>query len=380
MEVVVDSLVKNNEIPIVDITHMERVKVPARPWVKKAASHLVRGVTNTGLVFIVNHGITEEKLQKGYRVMKKFCDLPEEIRMMHACKKIDQLGVERLDIMPRDDHLHGYVPPGTDRHVRERMEEIRHTYNIMDLGDGKAVLPEYVPGFQDAASVLADEFKRVAIIVLQLLAVGLDMDPNFFLCKHQRMLNNEILLKSRSFGFGDVSGINDTLLRIVYYPPLGDRTIPGMMRARQRIECGSFTVLAQDSEGGLEVFMNSKWQRVGHLPGALLINMGTMMEDWTTGRFKAMKCRVVIPEQRSVRSRGHFNIAFHVHPEDVIVPYPVVSSTTTENQIDHENDNFHQSAVKWPLTVTIISAYQSMQTRLQQFCRSNAELAGYSQE
>lgn len=73
---------------------------------------------------------------------------------------------------------------------------------------------------------------------------------------------------------------------------------------------------------------------------------------------------MIIPEQRSIRGRGHFNIAFHVHPEDVIVPYPVVSSTTSlNNNANDDEENMH-SSTKWPFALTIVTAYHNIQTRL----------------
>lgn len=32
----------------------------------------------------------------------------------------------------------------------------------------------------------------------------------------------------------------------------------------------------------------NKWQRVGHLPGAILINTGKLLENWTSGAYKAL--------------------------------------------------------------------------------------------
>lgn len=53
---------------------------------------------------------------------------------------------------------------------------------------------------------------------------------------------------------------------------------------------GTFTLLAQDSEGGLEVKLpgSEKWQRVGHLPGSIFINSGEMLSIWTENRYPAL--------------------------------------------------------------------------------------------
>lgn len=79
---------------------------------------------------------------------------------------------------------------------------------------------------------------------------------------------------------------------------------------------GTFTLLSQDSEGGLEAKLpgSSKWVRVGHLPGAILINTGEILSTWSKKRYPALLHRVVIPEQESVRVRGRHSMAFFCHP------------------------------------------------------------------
>lgn len=79
---------------------------------------------------------------------------------------------------------------------------------------------------------------------------------------------------------------------------------------------GTFTLLSQDSEGGLEAKLpgSSKWKRVGHLPGAILINTGEILSIWSRKRYPALLHRVIIPEQESVRVRGRHSMAFFCHP------------------------------------------------------------------
>lgn len=79
---------------------------------------------------------------------------------------------------------------------------------------------------------------------------------------------------------------------------------------------GTFTLLSQDSEGGLEAKLpgSTKWKRVGHLPGAILINTGEILSIWSRKRYPALLHRVIIPEQESVRVRGRHSMAFFCHP------------------------------------------------------------------
>lgn len=91
-------------------------------------------------------------------------------------------------------------------------------------------------------------------------------------------------------------------------------------RCGAHCDYGTFTLLSQDSEGGLEAKLpgSSKWSRVGHLPGAILINTGEILSIWSQDRYPALLHRVVIPQQESLRSRGRHSIAFFCHPGNLI--------------------------------------------------------------
>lgn len=93
-------------------------------------------------------------------------------------------------------------------------------------------------------------------------------------------------------------------------------------RCGAHCDYGTFTLLSQDSEGGLEAKLpgSSKWARIGHLPGAILINTGEILSIWSQERYPALMHRVVIPEQVSLRSRGRHSIAFFCHPGTIDRP------------------------------------------------------------
>lgn len=66
---------------------------------------------------------------------------------------------------------------------------------------------------------------------------------------------------------------------------LGDK-----LYSNAHTDYGTFTLLAQDSESGLEVKLpgSAKWQRVGHLPGSIFINSGEILSIWTETRYPAI--------------------------------------------------------------------------------------------
>lgn len=249
-----------------------------------------------------------------------------------------------------NDDNHGYINPGIERFNNGSTPELRHAFNICTL-NAKSLPEEPLPGFADHITTLAQDLKSLSHFLLQALAISLDIPQTFFLEKHSHMLSgdhdNETTL--RLLYYPPI--IEDTHNHDEYFkgrcqytyqrccarnPPdfrpepdkydeedddeddeLTDNQIGGINNTRNRrrrrlnsnevtterrfpngeiIRCGAhtdygtFTLLAQDSEGGLEVKLpgKEKWQRVGHLPGALLINCGEILSIWTQNHYPAL--------------------------------------------------------------------------------------------
>jgi len=156
-----------------------------------------------------------------------------------------------------------------------RTPELRHAYNICKLQ--AEFLPEKeLPGITSHINSLTDDFNSLGRFILQALALSLDTPPSFFLDKHSYMLSDD--------------RFNLTTLRMLYYPPVGYEDHGNIIRCGAHADYCTFTLLAQDSEGGLEVKLrgSDKWERVGHLPGALFINCGETMAAWTDELYHAL--------------------------------------------------------------------------------------------
>ena len=93
---------------------------------------------------------------------------------------------------------------------------------------------------------------------------------------------------------------HSSFLRLNHYP-LGDllsgaeagaATALGDMALQHHSDAGVLTVLAQDDAGGLEVYHGDEWIPVPPLAGALVINIGDLMQVWSNDRYKAPLHRV----------------------------------------------------------------------------------------
>lgn len=319
----VDTLLSTGQIPIVDLAHTGTDQRPSRTVINRVAVQLQKALTEKGIVFLVNHGICDDNMQTAWSYLDQFCELPTDIKETYIRK---------------DNNNHGYIKPGAERFNDTDGPELRHAFNICTLQENQ--LPEEpLPGFREHISELAVEFKALSALLLQALAIGMDMEQHYFQENHSHMLSG----KSE----------NETTLRLLYYPPIVeddnkcemqrgqcqysyqrcamDRPNLGILdtsleydddkpatRCGAHCDYGTFTLLSQDSEGGLEVKLpgSDMWKRVGHLPGAILMNSGEILSMWTEKRYPALLHRVIVPSQVSIRSRGRHSIAFFCHPDN----------------------------------------------------------------
>lgn len=330
----VETLLSRAEIPIIDLSHMGTVDAPCKSTARRLAAQFHRALSEKGLALLVNHGIPEDKIRAVYNAFDNFCDLPEDVR-----NKYRRLG-------PCN---HGYVSPGAERFSSEHIEEMRHTFNICWL-DRK--LPEAeVQGFQAVVTSLARDFQKLATLLLRVLASSLDLQAEYFLHSHSNMFQEG----------------NESCMRLLYYPPLGAPPTPGVTRCGEHADYGTFTLLAQDCEGGLEVqASNHRWGRVGHLPGSILINTGELLASWTNDKYPALRHRVVVPEQPKIRSKGRHSIAFFVHPDNDTPITPIQCPMTKAEQPSSDSCSVKNRKSHHTKHSTIYTAYQHLQMRFRE--------------
>ncbi|KDR07973.1 Gibberellin 20 oxidase 1 [Zootermopsis nevadensis] len=307
---------------------------PCKSTVRRVAAQLNRAMSEKGLALLVNHGISDDKLRAVYDAFDNFCDLPEDVK--NTFRRTSPCN-------------HGYVPPGTERFSSECVEEMRHAFNICWLDRN---LPDAeVQGFQAVVTTLAQDFQKLAALLLRALASSLDLQAEYFLDSHRNMFQEG----------------NESCMRLLYYPPFGAPPTPGVTRCGEHSDYGTFTLLAQDCEGGLEVQTSShRWGRVGHLPGSILVNTGELLASWTNNKYPALRHRVVVPEQPKIRSKARHSIAFFVHPGNDTPITPIQCQVTEAEHCTTNNCIVKNSKSNHPKQNTIYTAYQHLQMRFRE--------------
>ena len=121
-------------------------------------------------------------------------------------------------------------------------------------------------------------------------------------------------------------------LRLLHYPALGnemdtsalEHSGEALYSTPTHTDSGILTLLLQDGSGGLEVKHSSGcWLEASPIPGALLMNIGDLLERWTGGIFKATAHRVKSPSH----SRYSVPFFFEPSPDAVIEPFDKKNSS-----------------------------------------------------
>ena len=103
----------------------------------------------------------------------------------------------------------------------------------------------------------------------------------------------------------------NSILRILHYPPVPD-SVPNV-RAGAHEDINVITLLLGAEEGGLEVLHRSgQWLAINPPPGALVVNIGDMLQRLTNHRLPSTTHRVTNPKPERAR-HARFSMPFFLH-------------------------------------------------------------------
>ena len=117
-----------------------------------------------------------------------------------------------------------------------------------------------------------------------------------------------------------IQGSEQSLLRILHYPPLPADREPEAIRASAHEDINLLTVLPAANEPGLQVLAkNGNWLDVPCDFGNLIINIGDMLQEASGDYFPSTTHRVINPDGMDA-SRSRISLPLFLHPRpDVIL-------------------------------------------------------------
>ncbi|RXG52973.1 hypothetical protein Avbf_09269 [Armadillidium vulgare] len=221
-----------------------------------------------------------------------FFNLPHEIKKKYSRKEVFSTG---------------YLGPSSQiLNKSENVEEPRESLDIVGNFDG--CLPNEVKEFERSLLKMVKMESEFSSKFLKCLEIGLDLPFGTLQDMHTNVCSDS----------------NMTLFRLIHYPPITFEIPENSVRCGEHTDYGTITILFQDNMGGLEVKnRNDEWVEAYPVPGALLVNVGDMLQKFTSGRLRATPHRVLIPEEEGRKRNPRKSIAYFLAPDNDVILKPI---------------------------------------------------------
>ena len=246
-----------------------------------APEEFVSSLINTGFAVIRNHSIDYQLIDKVYDIWGNFF-------------KSDYKNDYLFDLQKQD----GYFPIKSENAKGYSFKDIKEFYHIY-LPWGR--IP---PELSEDTLLIRKELKGIATVLLSWIN---DLTP-------------ENIKKNFSIPLHDMIENSQTnLLRIIHYPPIKDKDNKNALRAAAHEDINLITILLSGSKPGLQVKdSNNNWIDVKSDYGALIVNIGDMLQECSSGYYPSTSHRVVNPKDED-SNKSRYSMPFFLHPRDEVV-------------------------------------------------------------
>jgi isopenicillin N synthase-like dioxygenase len=263
----------------------------------KTIKDLTGALSNHGFFTITDHGVPDQLLTNGYTKSKQFFNLPFDQKNQYA--------------HPEMAGARGYTPFGKETALGETVPDLKefwhHGPQVNEAFDSRIAsnikvneISDFNKGFDELFLAL----HNLGMEVLKAIALILDKDQNFFIPWVQK---------------------GNSVLRLIHYPPVEDKS--NSLRARAHEDINLITLLVGAEESGLEV-QNSKgeWIPIEAESKSIVCNIGDMMQLVTRNRLKSTTHRVV--DYNSLQPKSRYSMPFFLHPSPDIELCSIVDDST----------------------------------------------------
>ncbi|HEX7852955.1 MAG TPA: 2-oxoglutarate and iron-dependent oxygenase domain-containing protein [Sphingobium sp.] len=249
-----------------------------------------------GFAMVSDHGMDDSLVARGWQEASAFFALPEEMKRRH--------------VVPNGAGQRGYTPFGVEIAKGAAISDLKEFWHVgRDLPEGSPLVgtmppniwPDELPGFTETMRALFAAFDSVGNRILSAIATNLGLDARWF---------------------DDPVRDGNSILRLLHYPPI-DAQASGI-RAEAHEDINLITLLLGAEESGLQLLTREgEWIDVAPPPGALVVNVGDMLQRLTNHVLPSTSHRVVNPvAERLGRSRYSMPFFLHLRPDFLIEALP----------------------------------------------------------
>jgi len=268
-----------SQIPTLDISQFEQDKEAFVAKVGEAYKQF-------GFCGFNNHGVTDELVQQAFEVTQAFFALPQQVKQQY--------------FIANQGGARGYTAKGVEKAKDSEHVDLKEFWHVGRDFDGQApheclfpnVWPKEVTEFKAVTLKLYNALENLGNQVLRALALVIGQDEGYFT---------------------DKTDHGNSVLRLIHYPPIED-TSTQSIRAGQHEDINLITLLVGSHEAGLEILKrDGSWLPVTMLPGAIVVNIGDMLQRLTNNLLPSTTHRVVNPDDGNHHS-PRYSMPFFLHP------------------------------------------------------------------
>nr|XP_043634359.1 1-aminocyclopropane-1-carboxylate oxidase homolog 1-like [Erigeron canadensis] len=235
----------NLQVPVIDLSGNDhRMEIVAQ----------IREASETwGFFQVINHDIPTSLLEETIDCIRMFHEQESEVKMKLYSR-------ERMNKVRFDSNIDLY---------QSRAANWRDTLTIsMVVGD---LDPNEVPAVcRETMLEYIKEVTKLGGSLLELLSEALNVEPNYL---------------------QDMGCAHGRIFACQYYPPCPEPELT--LGASKHTDAAFLTLLLQDQIGGLQVRHRDQWADVPPIAGALVVNIGDLLQIVSNDKFKSVNHRVL---------------------------------------------------------------------------------------
>ncbi|KAK5025322.1 hypothetical protein LTS07_008173 [Exophiala sideris] len=303
------------EIPVIDVGKIFSENLEER---RQKAEEVANVCKTVGFMYIKNHGISQDLIDKVFELSRKYHDQPFEVKMkedvyksptlrgyeVHYTKTSEGEKVKKGSFMYSYDPDNDPQPPHLSPEKRELCIGIHNQW------------PEDWPEFRSKLLLYQAELLKLSRALLRTFALGLGAEENYF---------DSIV----------TAPFISIILQHYATRPIGAED-PDSLGAHSDFE--TFTILLQDMLGGLEILnKNGVYIPAKPIRGTFVVNVGDFLQRISNDQFVSTVHRV-----RNTSGLSRYSVPFFFSfNADVEVPV-MPACTSEDNPAKYGPRNLHE--------------------------------------
>lgn len=283
------------DIPVVDVGPYFETGTTER--LERAADSLREACEEVGFLFLLGHGVDRGLVETTFEQARRFHALPDATKATVLMDEPDQpvRGV-------------GWLPLGERKLPRRSKGNLNEAFLVkldrhITMDENRWPDEAALPGFRAAVEDHIATMDRLAIQLLPVYARALELEPDFFASAFTHPVRR---------------------FRLSHYPAV--QTPPeGTFGIAPHVDTTFFTLLAQDGPGlVIQDARSNRWIEVPVIEGALVVNTGELLKQWSNDRFLSTRHFAVNPS--GGQSRYSLPYFFNANADHRMVCLPTCCS------------------------------------------------------